>query len=161
LPLSGQDIGPWPFINHPWHHALPFNEEGTAFTKRFVGDVILEKRAQAQFTYAFVGYDPRKVSIHDPAVVIDETGNEIGVVTTCVSDMAIDRRNDRVYSIASPDKPEHFRPRGLSCGFIRVEEPLATGRIVQLKDKKRSLRAIITDEGRPDRTATRPMREML
>ncbi|MBM3299468.1 MAG: aminomethyltransferase family protein [Deltaproteobacteria bacterium] len=161
LPLSGQDIGPWPFINHPWHHALPFDRTAERFTKKFVGDVVLEKKGHGEFTYPFVGYDPRKVSIHDPAVVLDENGSEIGVVTTCVADMAIDWHNDRVYSIASPGKPEHFKPRGLICGFARVNGPLAVGRIVVLKDNKRSIRVAITNDVRPDRTATRPMRDML
>ena len=38
LPLSHQDIGPWPFINHPWPFALPFNASGDGFTKSFIGD---------------------------------------------------------------------------------------------------------------------------
>ncbi len=38
LPLSHQDIGAWPFINHPWHFALPFNSDETRFNKQFIGD---------------------------------------------------------------------------------------------------------------------------
>lgn len=161
LPLSGQDIGPWPFINHPWHHALPLTEDETAFTKPFVGDVILDKRADAEFTHAFVGYDPRKVSIHDPAVVLDPDGTEIGVVLTCVSDMAIGRSGDRIYSIAGPDKPKDFKPKGLICGFVRVRSRLDAGRIVELKDNRRTVKVTIVDDIRPDRTALRPIPEMI
>ena len=161
LPLSHQDIGPWPFINHPWSFALPYNEESTAFTKKFIGDRILAIREEAEHTYAFVGYDPRKVSIHDPAVVLDARGNEIGVVSTCVSDMAIARYGDRIYSMSSPDKPDHFKPRGLSCGFVKVKPRLVAGQEVHLKDSRREIKVMICDDVRPDRTAHRPMQEMM
>jgi aminomethyltransferase len=161
LPLSHQDIGPWPFINHPWSFALPYNEEGTAFTKKFIGDRILAIREEAEHTYAFVGHDPRKVSIHDPAIVLDDCGNEIGVVLTCVSDMAIARYDGRIYSMASPDKPENFKPRGLSCGFVKVKPRLVAGQEVHLKDSRREIKVMISDDVRPDRTAHRPMQEMM
>jgi aminomethyltransferase len=38
LPLSHQDIGPGPPIDHPWHFALPSNDDLTAFTQTFIGD---------------------------------------------------------------------------------------------------------------------------
>jgi aminomethyltransferase len=161
LPLSHQDIGPWPFINHPWSFALPYNDEGTAFTKKFMGDRILAIREEAEHTYAFVGYDPRKVSIHDPAVVLDARGNEVGVALTCVSDMAIARFDGRIYSMASPDKPENFKPRGLSCGFVRVKPRLVAGQEVYLKDSRREIKVVICDDIRPDRTAHRSMQEMM
>ncbi|MEW6348705.1 MAG: aminomethyltransferase family protein [Thermodesulfobacteriota bacterium] len=161
LPLSGQDFGPWPFINHPWHSALPFAEGERGFTKRFVGDQVLDERDRADYTYAFVGYDPRKVSIHDPAVVLDGQGQEIGTVLTCGVDMGIARHQNRIYSMASPDKPEDFRPSGLCCGFVKVSGKLASGRQVELKDKRRSITVLITDDIRPSRTAHRSMREMI
>lgn len=161
LPLSHQDIGPWPFINHPWSFALPYNGKGTAFTKKFIGDRILAIREKAEHTYAFVGYDPRKVSIHDPAVVLDARGNEIGVVLTCVSDMAIARYDGRIYSMASPDKPENFKPLGLSCGFVKVKPRLVAGQEVHVKDSRREIKVMISDDVRPDRTAHRPMQEMM
>jgi aminomethyltransferase len=161
LPLSHQDIGPWPFINHPWTFALPCNENCIAFTKKFIGDRILAIREEAQHTYAFVGYDPRKVSIHDPAVVLDDCGNQIGVVLTCVSDMAIARNDGRIYSMASPDKPENFKPRGLSCGFVKVKPRLVVGQEVRLKDSRREINVMVSDDVRPDRTAHRPMQEMI
>jgi aminomethyltransferase len=161
LPLSHQDIGPWPFINHPWSFALPYNENCIAFTKKFMGDRILAIRENAEHTYAFVGYDPRKVSIHDPAIVLDARGNEIGVVLTCVSDMAIARYDGRIFSMASPDKPEGFKPRGLSCGFVKVKPKLVAGQEVHLKDSRREINVMISDDVRPDRTARRPMQEMI
>lgn len=161
LPLSHQDIGPWPFINHPWSFALPYDANEKAFTKHFIGDGVLELRDKADHTHAFVGYDPRKVSIHDPAVVLDSGGKEIGVVSTCVADMAIGRVDNRIYSIASPDKPEQFKPRGLACGFVRVRSRLFPGQEVYLKDNRRSIKVAIVDDIRPDRTARRPMREMM
>lgn len=161
LPLSHQDIGPWPFINHPWGFALPYNQDRTRFTKKFVGASILTMKEQAEYTYAFVGRDPRKVSIHDPAVVLDEHANEVGVVLTCVADMAIGLDGGRIYSVASPDKPDHFRPRGLVCGFVRVKSPLFPGQPLELRDNRRKISVTIVDAVRPDRTARRPIREMM
>jgi aminomethyltransferase len=161
LPLSHQDIGPWPFINHPWPFALPYDAEQRGFTKKFIGDVVLELRDSAEHTHAFAGYDARKVSIDDPAVVVDSGGKEIGVVTTCVADLAIGREDDRIYSIAGPDKPEGFKPRGLCCGFVRVNTRLAAGETVELEDKRRKIKVQIVDDIRPARTARRPLREFI
>jgi aminomethyltransferase len=161
LPLSHQDIGAWPFINHPWTFALPYNPDQTAFTKGFIGDQALSAIDEPEYTFAFVGADLRKVSTADPAVVLDGTGTEIGVVLTCVSDMGIDRHNGRVLSIASPGKPQDFNPRGLCCGFIKVKAPLQPGAEVVLKDKRRKLKVTVATDIRPDRTARRPIREML
>lgn len=161
LPLSHQDIGPWPFINHPWPFALPFNADHTAFTKEFIGSKALLSVQYPEFTYAFVGNDLRKVSIDDPAVVLDLQGNEIGSVLTCVSDMGIGRREERIYSVASPDKPENFEAGGLSCGFIKVKAKLAVGDRVELKDRRRRIEVKIVDDIRPARSARRPIREMI
>lgn len=161
LPLSHQDIGPWPFINHPWSFALPYNESRTALTKKFIGDRILAMREQVAHTYAFVGYDPRKVSIHDKAVVLDPNGNEIGTVLTCVADMAIGWHEGRIYSMVSGHRPEGFKPKGVSCGFVRVRSKLAAGREVELKDGRRQIKVLIVEDIRPDRTARRPIEEMM
>jgi aminomethyltransferase len=160
LPLSRQDFGPWPFINHPWHDILPFTTGEKSFTKTFVGQKVLDERDRAAHTYPFVGYDPRKASIHDAAVVLQE-GHEIGVVLTCVSDMAISRHGDSIYSIASPHKPDDFQPKGLSCGFVKVRTRLEPGEQIELRDKRRILKVAIVDDIRPDRTARKPMREMI
>ena len=161
LPLSHQDIGQWPFINHPWPFALPFNDDGSAFTKEFIGSESLLHVNNPEFTYAFVGDDLRKVSTEDPAIVLDSEGKEIGSVLTCVTDMGIGRHEGRIYSIASPDKPENFDPRGLSCGFIKVRERRVAGDRVELKDRRRKLKATIVNDIRPDRTANRSIREMI
>lgn len=161
LPLSHQDIGSWPFINHPWHFALPFDATNRAFTKKFIGDIVLELMNNAEHTHVFVGYDPRKVSIQDPAAVLDSEGRRIGMVTTCVADLAIGRDGDRIYSVASPDRPEGFKPRGLCCGFVRVASRLDAGQPVELEDRRRTIKVRIVDDIRPDRTARRPLREFV
>jgi aminomethyltransferase len=161
LSLAQQDIGAWTYSNHPWTFALPFNAEKTAFTKAFIGDKALEQIDNPEYTYAFLGDDLRKVSTHAPAIVLDSAGNNIGMVLTCVTDMAIGWCNDRVYSIASPDKPHNFKPAGLSCGFIKVITRLNYGQQVTLADRRRKIKVTIVKDIRPDRTAHRPMQEML
>ena len=161
LPLSHQDIGSWPFIKNPWHFALPFNADQTVFTKHFIGDKALLKLNTPASTYGFVGYDLRKVSIHDPAVVLTADGVQIGVVLTCVTDMAIDRVENRIYSIGSLDKPDDFKPRGLCCGFVKVNTKLNYGDPVVLKDQRREIKVVITNGIRPDRSARFPIQEMM
>lgn len=159
LPLSHQDIGAWPFINNPWSFALPFDAGHTAFTKEFIGDKALLAVTEPQYTCAFVGSDLRKVG--DPAVVLDGDGNEIGTVLTCVSDMGIGYHQGRIFSIASPGKPADFVPKGLCCGFIKVKTRLNPGDEVQLKDQRRKFTVRIVTDIRPDRTARRPLKEMV
>jgi len=163
LPLSHQDIGPWPFINHPWPFALPFNADGSGFTKAFIGSEALQRVENPEYTHAFVGDDLRKVSTGagEPARVLNAAGKEIGAVLTCVTDMGIGRHEGRIYSIASPDKPEAFEPPGLCCGFLKAKTRLTAGDTVELQDRRRRLRATIVDNIRPDRTAHRPLREMI
>jgi aminomethyltransferase len=160
LPLSHQDIGPWPFINHPWHHALPFDVSEAGFTKSFVGDKALQRDGHSTYVYAFVGYDLRKISADRSSRVFDSAGHDIGTVSTCVTDMAIDRCEEKIYSIASPDKPEGFRPKGLSCGFVRLTKPQEYGTILELRDGKRAIKVMITQDVRPDRTARKSVKEM-
>jgi len=161
LPLSHQDMGPWPFINHPWSFALPYNADRTGFTKQFLGRDAIKNTEQAEHTYAYVGYDPRKILIHDGGVVLDLNGRQIGVVLTCVADMAIDWVHDRIVSLASPDQPHDFKPRGLCCGFIRVKIRLDPGQIIELKDHRRSIKVMIVDDIRPHRTARHPINKFL
>ncbi|MGA9234409.1 MAG: aminomethyl transferase family protein [Desulfobacterales bacterium] len=161
LPLSHQDIGHWRFINHPWQFALPFTEDHSGFTKSFIGSQALLPDKGSEYTYAFVGQDLRKVSSADDPVVLDAHNKEIGKVLTCATDMAIGRVGDRIYSIASPDKPDGFKPKGLCCGFIKVNTELSVGETVRLKDKRRMLTVAIVNDVRPDRTARKPLRKML
>ncbi len=161
LPLSHQDIGAWPFINHPWKFALPFNDEQTAFVKTFIGDQALLAVEAPEYTYPFAGSDFRKVSAEDPAVVLDAEGREIGRVLTCATDMGIGRHEDRIYSVASPDKPQEFKAKGLCCGFVKVRSKMAPGQKIDIKDNRRTLAVTIVDDIRPHRTARRPIKEML
>jgi aminomethyltransferase len=103
----------------------------------------------------------RKVSSADDPVVLDAHNKEIGKVLTCATDMAIGRVGDRIYSIASPDKPDGFKPKGVCCGFIKVNTELSVGETVHLKDKRRTLTVAIVNDVRPHRTARKPLREML
>ncbi len=160
LPLSHQDIGHWTYIHHPWPFALPFDQAGTRFTKTFLGSAALEKATDAPYTLTFVGNDLRKIDTHE-AVVRDTQGNEIGKVLTCATDMAIGRHGGRIYSVATPDKPEGLAIRGLSCGFVRVNANLAPGTVVELKDNRRSIQVVIETDVRPDRTARKALKNFL
>ncbi|MEA1971150.1 MAG: aminomethyl transferase family protein, partial [Thermodesulfobacteriota bacterium] len=161
LPLSHQDIGPWPFINNPWSFALPFNDDQTGFTKKFTGDEALINIEEPGYTYPFAGFDLRKVSPGDSTVVTDSGDVEIGVVLTCVTDMAIGRIDEKIYSITSPDRPDEFNPKGLSCGFVKVTKKLSGGDTVKLNDGRRTIKVVIVDDIRPDRTARRAIKNML
>ncbi|MDR1579573.1 MAG: hypothetical protein LBS35_04400 [Synergistaceae bacterium] len=156
LPLSRQDIGDWPFVSTPWNFALPLGRDGN-FTKKFIGSEIYghgaspRDGANIRHTYPFRGFDPRKVETRDASVLLD--GVPIGVVSTCAIDMAIGRSGGKIFSAASGDKPDSFKPKGLVCGFLRVDRPLETGRRVTLKDARRSIEVEIVNDIRPDRTA--------
>jgi aminomethyltransferase len=159
LPLSHQDIGHWPCIRNPWPFALPFAPAGQEFTKAFLGSEALEKATDAQYTLTFVGHDLRKVDAHDARVFLD--GKEIGTVLTCVTDMAIGRHEGRIYSIASPEKPEGLAIKGLCCGFIKVESKLAPGTAVEIKDGKRAIQVQIETDVRPDRSARKALKTFM
>lgn len=160
LPLSHQDIGAWPFANNPWLIALPYNADRTGFTKPFIGADALQHLTDAEFTYPFIGDDPRKVATADPAVVADLDGRTIGGVLTCTTDMGIGRHGERIYSVASPDKPAGFEPKGLSCGFVKVTRRLSPGDRIEIRDRRRSIKVTVVNDIRPDRTARRPRNAM-
>lgn len=162
LPLSHQDIGHWPYLNHPWEFTLPYNEDKSGFTKDFTGADALLKSDYEYMTYAFAGSDLRKVSTED-AVVVDADDNEIGRVLTCATDVGADWADGKIFSITSPPdsgKPADFKPKGIRCGFIQVNKKLNLGDTVFLKAKKRKLDAIIVDDVRPDRTARKKITSM-
>ena len=161
LPLSQQDIGPWPFVNNPWQFTLPRNEQGE-WTKDFLGRPALEAvlaSGKARYTYAYCGFDPRKVTSADhhvhPQVLLE--GEVIGDVLTCVADVSIGRVDGRIFSIASPDKPENFAPKGLVCGFVRVDRELTPGTRLVLADQRRKLNVEVVTDIRPARTARRKL----
>lgn len=149
LPLSHQDIGNWPFVHTPWDFALPYDKEGH-LTKSFVGSTVYNDPPPI-WVFPFCGFDPRKVEAEGAEVLMD--GVKIGVVSTCVIDMAIGRVNDTIYSIASPDKPADFKPRGLSCGFVRIDRAVPYGTRLMLKDARRSVPVEVVKDIRPARTA--------
>jgi aminomethyltransferase len=151
LPLSHQDLGDWPAIGHPWEFALCRSDSG--FSKSFIGDRALLAAEGRQTTAAFLGENGRKVEAGSDVVLEDQM---IGTVLTCATDMGIDRVDGTVVSMASEDAPEGFKPKGLSCGFIKVSTPLAPGDRVTLRDKRRELSVEIVNDIRPDRTARMP-----
>lgn len=161
LPLSHQDIGPWPFINNPWVFALPFKEDKSGFTKQFVGAQALLDIQAHEYTYAFIGSDLRKVSTAGQPVVLDSTGSVIGKVLTCVTEMGIGLHEGRACRIGDPGAPRNFVPRGLSCGFVKVNHPLVPGDRVSLQDHRRKIEVVITKDIRPNRTARKPIQQML
>jgi aminomethyltransferase len=161
LPLSHQDIGAWPFANNPWVFALPYNADRTGFTKNFIGAEALLRLEDADHTHPFVGSTPRKVSREEPTMVLDSEGKNIGRVLTCTTDVGIDWHGERIYSIASPGKPAGFDPKGLGCGFVKVMRRLRAGDRIEITDRRRRIPVTITDDIRPDRTARKPIAEMI
>ena len=137
---------------------MPWTDRGDGFTKDFIGADALLRAKSADFTYPFAGDDLRKASL--PAKVADASGEEIGTVLTCATDMAMGRCGDRIYSIVSPDKPETCAIRGLSVGFVKVNRRLAPGHRLLLTDGRRRIPVRIERDLRPDRTARRPLKEM-
>lgn len=164
LPLSHQDIGPWHFSRNPWQFVLPWTDSGDGFTKAFIGGAALLAATEAPCTLPYAGFDPRKITISDKSRVTDLDGTPLGTILTCTTDMAIDRVDGAIVSIATPvtsGRPEAFTPRGLCCGFVRLDVPLSAGTEVLLTDGKRTLKVEIRDQIRPDRTARTPMSTML
>jgi aminomethyltransferase len=162
LPLSHQDIGDWPFANNPWPFALADQGEDGIFTKEFIGSKALISLYSPDHTLPFAGFDPRKMVVSDKSYVTDGGGTNLGVILTCATDMAIGRVGDEIVSVAPGDgKPKDFVPRGLSCGFIKVVRSFDPGDIVVLTDGKRKIKVEIREDVRPDRTARRPIKEML
>lgn len=163
LPLSHQDIGEWPYINHPWEFTLPYKDDAKKeFSKEFIGSDILIGSDYEYKTYCFAGSDLRKVNAED-AVVVDENDNEIGRVLTCATDVGAGWVDGRIFSISSPHdsgKPSDFNPKGIRCGFIHVNKELTIGEKVFLKAKKRKLDAIIVEDVRPHRTARKKITSM-
>ncbi len=164
LPLSHQDIGPWPFVNNPWLFTLPWDDSGKQFSKDFIGVTALTTSNYTQCTLPFAGYDPRKITINKKCLVTDLSGKPMGSVLTCATDMAIGRVDDTIISIATAEedgRPKDFNPRGLCCGFIRINQIVTPGTKVILTDGKRKLEVEIRTDIRPHRTARKPIQAML
>ena len=162
LPLSHQDMGAWKFIHHPWMFALPLAPDSKTFTKSFLGDKALLDPANTFYTLPFVGENLRKVTSGPDARVLDQaTGQIMGTVLTCATDMAIGWHDNTILSIASPDLPPGFKPKGVSCGFVRVDRPLETGTRLVLQEKKRKITVTVVSDIRPHRTARRKISDFL
>ncbi len=161
LPLSHQDIGDWPFLNNPWPFALPWDDDQKSFTKKFLGSHALANTETSEYTYAFAGYDPRKVIPGKDTTVVNENDLAIGTVLTCATDMAIDRHGDEIVSIAGEGYTEDVKFKGLSCGFIKTSIALKSGDIVYLKGNNRKFKIEIRNDIRPARTARKAMKKML
>lgn len=158
LPLSHQDIGAWPFLHNPWQFALSWNDDHTSFSKVFVGAPALLASNWENHTLPFAGFDPRKIGAGDGSYVTSTTGERIGTILTCTTDMAIGRGAGEIVSIAgSPD----FAAKGLCCGFVLVDSPLKPGEQVVLTDGKRKITVEIRADIRPNRTARSPIGKML
>lgn len=154
LPLSHQDIGPWPFLYNPWQFALPWLPGRLSFSKNFVGAGALLDTEWAQHTLAFAGFDPRKVPAGPESLVLTKEGEPCGRILTCTTDMAIDRQDGEIISLATgPARPV----KGLCCGFILVDRPLSPGSMVWLSDGRRRVEVEIRTEIRPERTARRAL----
>ena len=93
--------------------------------------------------------------------MFDANGAEIGKVLTCVTDVAIGRHCGKIYSVATPEKPEGLAIKGLSCGFVKVAPHLAPGTVIELRDRRRSIQVNIETDVRPDRTARKALKNFL
>ncbi len=166
LPLSHQDIGDWPFAANPWPFALAEKDEEGTFTADFIGAKALAAYQPTEFTYPFAGFDLRKIQVGERSAVVDEEGETLGSILTCVTDMAIGRINKTgdIISIATPvekGRPKDFKAKGLCCGFVKLNKKMAVGDIVYLTDGKRKIKVEIRQDIRPDRTARKAMKNML
>ena len=164
LPLSHQDIGPWPFVNNPWIFALPWTPGGRGFTKDFIGAQALLSSQGGDHTLPFAGYDARKITPGPESAVFDLQGERIGSILTCTTDMAIGRVGTAIVAIGTAEgagRPAGFIARGLCCGFVKVKGALAPGQEVILADGKRRITVEIRRDIRPGRTALCAMDKML
>lgn len=153
LPLSHQDIGDFPFINHPWRFALPYGSDQVSFSKDFIGKESLSPTNYTNYIYPFVGDSLRKVGTGDSTQVLDKAGAIIGKVLTCATDMGITWHEGKIVSVNTQGIPEDLKIRGISCGFVMVSGQLETGTVLTLKEGKRKISATIVTDIRPDRTA--------
>lgn len=158
LPLSHQDIGPWPFLHNPWPFALPWNDDGETFSKEFIGGEALLQQNWNKYTLPFAGFDPRKISAGDESFVASETGERIGTILTCTTDMAIGRVDGEIVSVAGM---KEFQAKGLCCGFVLLDKKYLPGEQVILTDGKRKIKVEIRADVRPNRTARSSIETML
>jgi aminomethyltransferase len=75
--------------------------------------------------------------------------------------MGIGRHEGKIFSVASPNQPEGFKAKGLCCGFVKANRKLTLGEHVDIADSRRKITVTIVDDVRPDRTARKPMADMV
>jgi aminomethyltransferase len=138
-------------------------EKGSGFTKDFLGvSALVGGLGRGDYTYPFAGFGRAKGGCPRRGVVLDAPdGREIGKVLTCTTDVAVGRHEGRIYSVASPDRPEGFNPRGLSGGFVKVGVAPGRGTESDFAGPSAENRVMVEDDIRPNRTARRPMKSML
>ncbi|GAB6190354.1 aminomethyltransferase family protein [Desulfocastanea catecholica] len=158
LPLSHQDIGPWPFLHNPWPFALAYNDDNTTFSKDFIGATALLQSTWSKHTLPFAGYDPRKIGAGGESFVTTEAGERLGTILTCTTDMAIGRVDGEIVSMAADSE---FQAKGLCCGFVLLDKKCSPGDQVILTDGKRKIKVEIRSDVRPNRTARMPIGQML
>lgn len=141
LPLSHQDIGEWEFVNTPWDFAV---SENTI--------------SNTEYTYAYVGFDVRK--LHDGTGDVKINNEVIGSVLSCVTEVSIIRVDSEILSISSKQFPVGTKVKGLVAGFLKVNRKLDIKNIVILSDSKRELKVEIVDNIRPDRTARKAIKNI-
>ncbi|MGL1891696.1 MAG: hypothetical protein OCD02_08715 [Spirochaetaceae bacterium] len=142
LPLSHQDIGNWKFCNNPWNFA-----------------VTNSVKSSDSYTYAYVGYDVRKLHAEKTGNVIYQS-DSIGEVLTCISEVSLTRIQDTVLSVNSPDLPHDYKIKGLVAGFIKVNRPLDYNTIIFITDGKRELKVEVVESIRPHRTARKSIKNI-
>lgn len=133
LPLSHQDIGNWEFCNNPWSFSVDHPIE-----------------SKSSYTYAYVGYDVRK--LHNGHGDVFYSDKKIGEVLSCITEVSITRYKDKIYSISSSNLPIDHLVKGLVAGFIKVDVELDIGCELLISDEKRSLKVEVVDNIRPNRT---------
>lgn len=158
LPLSHQDIGPWPFVGTPWDFAVADRDGSGAFSKDFYGAAALLESDWSKFTLPFAGFDPRKIGADEKNYVTDSDGRRIGTILTCTTDMAIGRVDGVIRSVS---QDVDLKLKGLCCGFVLLDEDKEPGETVVLTDGKRKIRVEIRRDIRPERTARHPMAAMV
>lgn len=141
LPLSHQDIGNWEFCNNPWSFSVDHPIE-----------------SKSSYTYAYVGYDVRK--LHNGHGDVFSLDKKIGEVLSCITEVSITRYKNKIYSISSPNLPADHLVKGLVAGFIKVDVELDIGCPLSISDQKRSLKVEVVDNIRPNRTAKKSIEEI-
>lgn len=143
LPLSNRDIGSWIFSNTPWDYVI--DNKGIDY----IGKDCL--KMGKSYTYAFVGYNPRKLKNIDKAIVT-YNNKSIGKVLTCITEVSITRYRGSILSVNSKELPKDYVVNGLVAGYIKTDIELSNRQIVFLNDNSRQIEVEIRESIRGDKT---------